>query len=704
MMRRIAPIVFAMLVAGCGGGGSSGTATVPVPSPPSNVKGYASVRIEIVVPKSTLARHAARMASRIPHWVSPNTLSIVVWVNGTPNNTATAYANVTCGTSCSGGVTLQAPIGQTDSFYIQGYDKAQTASVLQPGASPVGNLVEQGAVSQAIGPGLTTIPVTMGGTVNSFAQVNLCPSSTPACGASYQIGTTGSSNWVVSVSQPLDADGNVIVGTYDNPLQVSHYEPSQSGLQFTLSKTTLTNSGDQVQVTYDGSFDGLNAPTSAISVVPCQPGTPVGSASCTLNSSNEGYAFLEIPCAPGTAACASEAFWGGGIGSYFFAGGHFTQVASTVYALDQTYFLDSLTTAGITQEIPSNEFLLAVTAGLTGNAIVPPTTWNSNDSMYSDGVTVGSTAYFEEDSGNMAAFTPPSTYVEYRSATLTNGTNDFHHNIVAGGDGNIYGAEAAFASSQELFQFNPSSHAVTEISLQSARASLVAGSMGSTIYYGANDLGNNFDYIGFMADGFTGLVPKSNETSLGKFATGDPWQLTDMVPVASAKAIFFTAIDYNGTTNEIGEYNATTKAVTYFPLPATWPNGAASSLGSIEYNAVDGYVYFVDISNHVLGRFLPSSPSTITGAGLQFNVEPCENGHLFVASTGDLYCDTSINSTTHGGLASGTVRITPSLLTWSSTPSAGAGIAIQLRPGHHTLAPHRDRRPHVIPAALHSSG
>jgi hypothetical protein len=113
--------------------------------------------------------------------------------------------------------------------------------------------------------------------------------------------------------------------------------------------------------------------------------------------------------------------------------------------------------------------------------------------------------------------------------------------------------------------------------------------------------------------------------------------------------------------------------VATYPLPASWPANAL--LGPMAYSSVDGYVYFADTFNGIIGRIPSSNPatSTIAGYGTKYNEHAGSNGSLMADQTsGTLYFD-SVIPAPHESFVYlyGVTVLTPSSASWSSAPKAG---------------------------------
>lgn len=131
--------------------------------------------------------------------------------------------------------------------------------------------------------------------------------------------------------------------------------------------------------------------------------------------------------------------------------------------------------------------------------------------------------------------------------------------------------------------------------------------------------------------------------------------------------------DLNGTEQVIGTFNTSTHAVAIYPLPSTWP--ANAFLGPMAFSSVDGYVYFADIFNGIIGRIPSGNPATSTmqGYGTTYNEHAGSSGTLIVDQTsGTLYFDSIIPLPNEFfSYLYGMTVLTPSAATWSSSEHAG---------------------------------
>jgi hypothetical protein len=670
LRQSIVAVAAVAALASCGGGG--GAPAIPQQLAPtaapstSSAPGTTQITIKIVVPASTAARyhlHTVTKSAR-PNYVSASTASVQITVNGQASSAV--VANISCATfPCSASVTLSAPTNQQDTFAVIGYD----------GPNATGTPIEDGSVTQLVPEGLTTISISLGGIVSGFNSVNICPPATPGCGQGYQVSSAAESSWTISVNQAIDPDGNVIIGNYDSPIVLVKNEADITQNAFELNPTSLTSSSSTAELTYTGAFDGEDAPSVSILPESCNSnGTP--QTSCTTPGQGNYrvtslYAVLQAPCPTGTPACSTYGFYGGAtLGAY---GGGMGQVNGIVYADDAATVFDSVTPTGIVLETPANAFELINQPGGYSSSLAPPLSLSAFAGS-TDVATVGTTLIFNDSTYgyNIASYAPGSgTYAEYSNALLTNNSGG---GGVAGSDGNYYEGELG-ASTQFLAQFDPSSRALQEYTLASGHAEQWISALGSNIWFAAQDQNTSEFYVGYMpvTSGLT--VSRKNETAVpATLGSGDYW-LIDQIAGAQS-TVFFDAIDLNDTTSAIGMINPSNSSVSIYPLPSSWPSGAV--LTAMAYNPSDGYVYFVDSQNGIIGRIPGANPSalSIQGYGVKFNEAFGTTYQTMIAdSSGRIWVDSAIpeggGTNCNVGCEDGVTVLTPSEASWSSSPSSG---------------------------------
>lgn len=222
IIRGSAAIAAAALVSACGGGGAGHSV---LPANGTSPRGAASVAMRIVIPKrSTSATQRA-----LKHLPS-STKSMAVAVNaGTAQIVGLQSTDPGCSVDPGTGntvctATVLAPIG-SDTFDLTAYD----------GASATGSALSHARVTKTVAAGTNTFPITLGGIVASVAL--------NAASTIYEGKATSSATLNVVGK---DADGNVIMDAYDQPVTVTG-----SGT-FAGTTGTVAQSGDTVVVAYDG--------------------------------------------------------------------------------------------------------------------------------------------------------------------------------------------------------------------------------------------------------------------------------------------------------------------------------------------------------------------------------------------------------------------------------------------------------------------
>ncbi len=253
-MRTVLFIVCAAIAAGCGGGSSS--SSLPLGgTPPALPAGVMPVQF-------TVARPA------------PSTRSISVAVN----RLSAVVAN--CSDSCS--ATVSAPIG-SDTFAVKLYDSPNTS----------GNVLSAGSTSAVIYSGTANVvSVAFTGAVKKI--------SLSAGQPGIAVGTPSTIPLTVAAS---DAGGNMLIGSYDNPITLSNSDRTGDTA---LNTHLVSAAGNAVSLTYNGAqaFDGTTVSAAAAGALgdtlglgnPCAsiPGVK-GYYPCDLKS-----AYNVLPLAGGT--------------------------------------------------------------------------------------------------------------------------------------------------------------------------------------------------------------------------------------------------------------------------------------------------------------------------------------------------------------------------------------------------------------------
>ena len=255
---RILAAVAALALASCSGGGSSPSPSavrtagpVSTSSPVTPTTPNASARFTITVPNASTATSANK---RSPKYISSATQSAIITLvsvngaayTGTPSSIASNLT--TTNPNCTGSpltCTISAPaVAGTDVFTVVTYDATQTST--SP-ATPLGHELSRATTSVNVTGGqanTVTTPLVLSGVATSITT-SLSPSSV----------TTGDPANVSVIVNVLDADKNIIMGTYTdtngNPLTIDLANSGSSGAT-TLSPTSITNSSTSVSLAYNG--------------------------------------------------------------------------------------------------------------------------------------------------------------------------------------------------------------------------------------------------------------------------------------------------------------------------------------------------------------------------------------------------------------------------------------------------------------------
>ncbi len=210
---------------GCGGSQQSLPSAVR-PIQPNESAAFSKVTLVIKIPRRAATSSASR---RQPLFISPSIASVTVSVSATGSPATSVTSNVVCSTAvppvCTVTATILAPVQKQDTFTVTAYD----------GPNATGNVLSQGSVVYPVNAGQATqIPVVLQGAVESIVAVSVA-NPNPLTGSA------GSSSVSVSAA---DADGNVIVGQYQNPVSLQLFENDPDGLfsfvQGGSPKTTAT--------------------------------------------------------------------------------------------------------------------------------------------------------------------------------------------------------------------------------------------------------------------------------------------------------------------------------------------------------------------------------------------------------------------------------------------------------------------------------
>ena len=252
------------LLVSCSGGGTGGApraaAASPTPSPaPAATTTSNATNAHALAGTLTLTFPRAGTPSLRRHrtFLSPSASSVAIAVTGEPvvvadisqsSTQCTAPAPSAAPSSfgspppaaaamrtCS--IPVLAPVG-SDTFTATLYD----------GANATGTVLGTGSATQSISTTFS-VQISVSGVPSSVA-VSITP-------ATFTIGTAATATVSVAVS---DADGNVISGTYANPITLTDSDASGT---FTLSTTAIASSTTAVQLTYSGAATPDSATISA---------------------------------------------------------------------------------------------------------------------------------------------------------------------------------------------------------------------------------------------------------------------------------------------------------------------------------------------------------------------------------------------------------------------------------------------------------
>jgi hypothetical protein len=229
-LTRGAAFAGVLTLAACGGGGGGGVSTVPSTHPttaptPTGPTAQVTLRIDT----STVTTSSSR--TRSPKFISPNTQSVTVALQGGP---VLANVNITPSSpNCVNGtcsITLNAPVG-TDTFVITTWDGPNGTGNQLSTATTVATVVQNAT---------NTIAVALGGVVAS-ATVILGSGSVPA-------GTAATVSVTVAA---YDAQQNLIIGpgNYSSPVTLTNSDTS--GVTH-LSAAQITGPGATINLTYSG--------------------------------------------------------------------------------------------------------------------------------------------------------------------------------------------------------------------------------------------------------------------------------------------------------------------------------------------------------------------------------------------------------------------------------------------------------------------
>jgi hypothetical protein len=612
MMRGLFAVGVAVLVLGGCGGGSSPPPMLPPPkfrpSPqatpvPAKSPSSAVVRFTIVVParhKAQHLTHGKRPGRSIPDFVSPATKSVGISVN----SGLAQYFNVDCNQSqCTIQVQINAPLGN-DTFALTTWD----GTVGPSGPNGSQNQLGQASTNATVVPGLTQVAITIDG-LPVTATLSLSATSAPKPSATSDVTVNAQ-----------DADGYTITGTYGSPVTVAVSAPTPG--VYPPSAFAITNSavgssaGPPAVLSLSGTSNGLTQFSAELDPLD-NTGAQIGpgayfTTTCTVNpicmytafdtiDTNQNLAFVfNLPGA--TADVAS------------FGGKMWVAEGLRGATLDASGDITEFPPPGVftgPPQAPSS--LLALVS--TPNGLY----YSANDSVLpSEPVSIGvlTGSKFTEY---------PQTFGPTAMDVQSSGSAP----VIWGEDGlfvyRIYGG----GFRNELFFSLCSGDPPDEITTRIA---------GPTAFFSAN-FGADVAWVPAASTAqtkcigsATGSIPGSAETPLvsgGQVGgmvvgpDGNVW-VTDAV---NGKFVRFA------TSGTIGTQ-------TVFSPPPGFPGLGSAPAWEAVTNGPNGYFYFYDENNNIVGRFNPSTQTWAAyTAPVNFaaGLEPMTQNAIAFGPDGNLY-------------------------------------------------------------------
>lgn len=263
----------AALLSACGSSGGSGPLPAQSTSPPVTTQS-ANVEFTFTIPALASASSATSSSVRRPMDFTASTQSVTVAIGTRVLETAdVSAASPICKTSSSGRsctVGVNAPSG-TDQFIVTAYDQANGA----------GNAIAQATVQATTSAQPSPINVVVTGTITKLELQLSNPYPPVGTAASTTVTVTG-----------LDADGNVVLGSFASPVTLQDSDTSGATL---LSTTTVTSAADPAKpITL--SYNGAQPFTSATITASL---SGVASASTTFAPAPAFLKTYVLPNAPG---------------------------------------------------------------------------------------------------------------------------------------------------------------------------------------------------------------------------------------------------------------------------------------------------------------------------------------------------------------------------------------------------------------------
>jgi hypothetical protein len=367
-------VILCALFGGCSGGGGSSVPQAAGGGGSSSgaAAGTQSVVVAIKIPGSTAASSSS---VRHPLYVSPNTNSVAIAVNGgtsTVASLASGSANCTAGTggarSCS--VTVSAPVG-ADTFTETTYQST----------NGTGAVLSQNTTSAKIVAGqANTVNLTLDGVVASIS-LSLNPASPP----------TGTPATIALTVNFFDASGYGIIGSapFANPITLTDSDTSKVT---SLSKSTLGVPSDATGITVAYTGGSLATPATFSASASGVPASAISPATLTPSSPSSSASFVDWPTYAYDAQRSgfnpsSTAFNPGSISSIKLGwqtpingstqsqpivatgiGGHQALLVVADFALAQAY--DGLTGSRVWQTtLPTQDVQTCGVGGISGTAV-----------------------------------------------------------------------------------------------------------------------------------------------------------------------------------------------------------------------------------------------------------------------------------------------------------------------------------------------
>lgn len=277
--KRALIAISVLLLAACGGGGG-GSAPLPNAGPGQRTS---SAVFTISIPAKTAN------AKRKPGYISPNTQSLTIAVNGgapsvTQNVTPTSGGCTTSAGATTCNVSVTAPVG-SDTFTV----------ALYSGTNASGTKLATGSVNATVSATPTSVPITLDGVVASVAI-------TLANAAPY----TGSATSIPVTVVAKDSSGATIIapGGYNPAITLTDSDTSG---HTSLSPGTLSDPTTAVMLNYDGSATVASATISASITGTITSVTPAKLTPQSIENGGGGVGvvtlggntFAEVPTAAG---------------------------------------------------------------------------------------------------------------------------------------------------------------------------------------------------------------------------------------------------------------------------------------------------------------------------------------------------------------------------------------------------------------------